>query len=254
MGYKAVITSWKWGLLSDETEEKTGRGMAESMLRIAKKEVKAGKLGSLGQIFRLFTSFPRQRVVYIGWRRGKRTMKEFWELFYRLILAGQSAAVTLGALDEVGVIATDRLDREFLEVFKEVRATGKQLGVLSVSFDYFIRSCLTSAGYTDLFDTIVANDLHQSEGLLSGIALDIYGEKPHFLKERFLDRLGIGVEEVIYHGGSEQDYAVAEMLPPGNFIVSRHVPEKFREKFVSEYGAFAPSNADELREYLKART
>lgn len=254
MAYKALITSWKWGLLSDETEEKTGRAMAESLLHIAKKEVKSGKLGSLGQVFRLFTSFPRQRVVYIGWRRGKRTMYEFWELFYRIILSGQSAEITMGALDEAGIVAVDRLDHEFIEVFKEQKGAGIQLGVLSVAFDYFIRSCLTSAGHSDLFDTIVANDIQQDQGLLSGITLDIYAEKPQFLKERFLVPLGIDAADVIYHGGSEQDYGIAEMLPEGNFIVSRHVPEEFRDKFVSEYGAFAPGSADELRQYLATRT
>lgn len=253
MGYGVIISSWKWGLLSDETEELTGRPMARAVREQAKRDVKAGKWRRIFVLPWMMLSFIRQRIIYLRWRRGKSTMRKFFELFYRIILAGEKAAPILEKLGESAAEAVNRLDHEVLQVFKEAKAAGKTTAILSVGFDFHITKCLEKAGLADTFDSIVANSLQEEDGRLSGISLDVYDQKPKFLREQFIERLGVAPEEVIYFGGSEQDHGVAEMLPPGNFIVSRHVPDEFRKQFVSKYEAFAPSTAEQLRDYLEQR-
>jgi len=253
MGYKVIISSWKWGLLSDETEELTGRPMARAVREQAKKDVKAGKWHRIFVLPWMILSFIRQRIVYIRWRKGKSTMRKFFALFYRIILAGEKAAPILEKLGESAAEAVNRLDHEVLQVFTQAKAAGKTTAILSVGFDFHITKCLEKAGLADTFDSIVANSLQEEDGRMSGISLDIYDQKPKYIQQQFIERLGVTAEEIIYFGGSEQDHGVAEMLPAGNFIVSRPVPEEFREHFVSIYGAFAPSSAEQLRDYLEQR-
>ncbi len=253
MGYKVIISSWKWGLLSDETEELVGRPMARAVREQAKRDVKAGKWWRIFVLPWMILAFIRQRIVYLRWRKGKSTMRKFFELFYRVILARERAAPIWEKLAASAEEAVNRLDHEMIEILKEVRADGKSVALLSVGLDFYINHALKAAGLTDTFDPVVANSLHETDGQISGISLDVYAQKPKYIREQFIDRMGVSAEEIIYFGGSEQDHGVAEMLPPGNFIVSRHVPDEFKEQFVSKYQAFAPSSAEELRDYLQQR-
>lgn len=253
MAYRVIISSWKWGLLSDETEELVGRPMARAVREQAKRDVKAGKWLRIFVLPWMILAFIRQRIVYLRWRKGKSTMRKFFDLFYRVILARELAAPIREKLAESAAESVNRLDHEMIQVFKEEKAAGKATAILSVGLEFYINHALKTAGLAETFDPVVANSLQEKDGRMSGISLDIYGNKPKYVREQFIDRLGVPAEEIIYFGGSEQDHGVAEMLPPGNFIVSRHVPDEFSQQFVSKYQAFAPSSAEELRDYLQRR-
>lgn len=105
----------------------------------------------------------------------------------------------------------------------------------------------------EVFDKIVANELETENGKAVGFTLNIYGEKAEVMEREFFEEEGLREDTTLYVGDSEDDEPIADILVPGNFIVSFFASDDFKERMSSKHKAFVPKSEEDLRKYIDSR-
>ena len=235
------------------TDEIQNKKLAYAVWDDTKHAVLRGKIQRIGDVVKLVRTKSKLEKRLRQYYDGERHLREVYEPFNENVLRGRAVNFVNGVIDEYARESADKVDERVLKPIQTVHKDGKSTAILSVSYDYSIRRILDEAGYPGVFDDIVANTLKTDGDRVIGLTLEIYKRKPAMLRTKFFERKGFRENDTLYLGDSEDDEPIAEILVPGNFIVSFLALDDFKERLASKHKAFIPENEEDLLKYLQYR-
>lgn len=253
MSYRAIVSDWNRTLFEHPTDEVQNKKLAYAVLDDAKHAVLSGRIWRVGDIVKLLKTKSELKKRLQQYYDGERHLWEVYEPFNENVLKGRPVSFVNGVIDEYAIESKDKVDGRVVRPVKTVHKDGKSTGILSVSYDYSIRRILEEAGYSGVFDDIVANTLETDGDRVVGLTLGIYERKPEFLRTEFFGGRGLRENDTIYLGDSEDDEPIAEILTPGNFVVPFFANDEFKQRLASKNKAFVPESEADLLKYLQSR-
>lgn len=248
---KTIISDWNGTLFEYATDEIQNKKLAYAVLDDAKRGVRRGRIWRIADVFGLMKTKSELKKRLQEYHSGKRHLWEVYEPFNKHVVRGRPVSFVNGVIDEFAHETAGKVDGRILIPIQNAHLRGNATGILSVSYDYAIRKLLQEAGYSDVFDTVIANTLETKGDRALGFTLKIYGEKAKILKEEFFEKRHLRESDIVYFGDSEDDEPIAAILPPGNFIVPFLASNDYRQKLGSKYKAFVPQSGRDLDDYLK---
>jgi phosphoserine phosphatase len=247
MPVKAIISDYEGTIFEHPTGEALNKAIAYAALR---HDLFTLHWGSVGKLLKAKKEIKQRLQDY---KEGKRHLWEVYEPFNEKVLNGRPVPFVNKVVDKFAKENAGKVDERLLRPIKSAHRQGAKTGILSVGYDYGIKRVLGEAGYCDIFDTVFANYLREVDGTAIGFTLEIYGKKADILKDKFLKAGGFREEETLYFGDSADDEPVAEVLPPGHFIVPFFATEDFRIKMAKKHKAFVPTDEADLGKYLESK-
>ena len=250
MAAKLIVLDWNGTLFRTLDDRVLVRHLAKAVLGAAARQVLRGRLGALV----VFGGFALGRVAYERakkrYDRGEIGLAELVEPFNRS-LRGAPLSLIERATDVYGAQHASLLDERMLQPLSEAHARGSRLVIYSAAYDRGIRAVLHAAGLGGTFEELVCNTLEQEDGRALGLTARYRDDKAGDFKAEFVDRRGWSPSGIVYAGDNAADELIAELLPPGRFIVPFLAPDAFKEHMSAGYGAFVPESTDELSAYLR---
>ena len=254
MAYKTIISDWNGTLFKYPTDEIQNRKIAFSVASNSIKQAllhgRIWKVGSIVKLLRIKSKLENKLQEYY---KGEKHLRDVYGFFNENILKGRSVSFVNSIINEYARNSVDKIDRRIMGPVEAVHKNGKSTAILSVSYDYSIRKILEEAGFSNVFDDIIANTIQADNDIAVGLTFEIYEKKPEVLKSEFSEKRGLKENEILYFGDSEDDELVADVLAPGNFIVPFFASDDFKQKLSSKHKAFVPESEKELLKYLQDR-
>jgi phosphoserine phosphatase len=251
MSYRALISDWNGTLFQHPTDEAMNKKIGYAILNGATQGLKRGNIFKLGDVIGLLKAKGKIKKRLQEYRKGKRGLGEVYEPFNRHAIRGRPVSFINGVVDEFCRESVGLVDCRMLRPIRRAYERGIATGILSTSYEYSIRRILEMTGFADAFHHISANILQADGERALGFTADIYERKPEVLRHGFFDRWALRKGDTIYMGDSEDDEKVAEMLPPGDFIVPFFASEEYRQRMASRHKAFVPASEADLDTYLR---
>lgn len=241
----AAVFDWT-GTLTTAREEAGNKWIGYALFNDAKQS------GNIPRILRLVRAKYLTERRLEDYHKGRVPLQSVFET-YNSGMAGLPVALIQEKAAQYARENAYQLDQRMLRPISRLRANGAQTGILSAAYDYVIKTTLEAAGYRDTFQHIIANTLEHENGRAIGLTLDaVYGHKAEIMEREFFRRRGFDPLHTFYAGDTMDDAPVADLLPPGHFIVPFLTPDDFRQHMASRYGAFVPENENDLEAYLSA--
>jgi len=253
VSYKAIISDWNGTLIDSPSDEPLHSKIAYAIANDLKSQLFKGEFWKIIDIIKLGRTKNKLNRGLREFHNGKKNLQDIYNIFNEGVLKDKSVEYITDIIDEYAKEFVKKLDDRVLRPIQAVHKEGVLTGILSASFDYSIEKVLEEAGYSQIFDDIVSNDLLVNDGKVLGITLDIYEKKVQFLQSEFFEKRGLRENNTLYLGDTKDDEPIAELLVPGNFIVPFLAPDEFKEKMASKYKAFAPETEQDLLRYLQIR-
>ncbi len=253
MLYKAIVSDWNGTLFEHPTDEVQNKKLAYAVLDDAKHAVLNGRIWRAIDVVKLLKTKGKLKKRLQQYYDGERHLWEVYEPFNVNVLKGRFVSFVNGVIDEYAEESVDKVDGRVVKPIETVHHDGKSTGILSVSYDYSIRRILEKAGYSGVFDDIVANTLETDGDRVMGLTLGIYERKPEVLRAEFFEKRGLRENDIIYLGDSEDDESIADILIPGNFVVPFFASDEFKQRLASKHKAFVPENEADLLKYLQSK-
>lgn len=251
MPIKAVVSDWNGTLFKHPTDEVQNKKLAYAVLSDAKRSVLRGKVWRLKDVVSLLKTKSELKKRLQEYKGGKRHLWEVYEPFNAGVLNGRPIAFIHRVIDEYAKESETLVDRRILHPLQVAHRNGVNTAILSVSYYYSIRKILEEAGYTGLFDTVVANTMRTSGITALGLTLDIYGLKKEAFYNEFLQRRCFRADSTLYLGDSEDDEPIAELLIPGNFVVPFFATDEFKQHMASKHKARVLEREEDAHLILK---
>jgi len=270
-----IVSDFNGTIIEPPTCEPENRRIA---LAVKDREVQAIKTGRIWRAGKLLGLLGTKREIerrLSEYNAGLRPLAEVYEPFNTGVLRGQEPLLVWDTLDSYAreLVAERKVDKGLLRAFAEAKNRGSRIGFLSAAIGHLIGRTITYAGYPDLvglvqntdtaigrvllspsvispYNDMVANRMEITNGV-DRFTLDVYGEKARKFEDEFLRRRGYRDKTTKYVGDTADDLPVAELLPRGNFVVSRYATDAFRQQAAKHYGAATPTKIDDLRLALR---
>jgi len=246
---KAIISDWGSTLFpSDDVTKKLCYAVLSDSAKQVFLKGKIWELLDFAKLLRVDIELYKKIQQY---KDGKRHLREVWEPLNSYFLQGRPVAFIDSVIDEFARESAHKIDGRVVRPIRAVHPDYKT-GILSSSYGYSIERILEEAGYSDVFDHIVASRIEKDGDRAIGFTLEIYERKPEIMEEVFFRKHGFRPEGTYYLGNDlKDDSPVADILPGGNFIVPFNVSDGKKETFASKYRAFVPENEKDLLDYLQ---
>jgi phosphoglycolate phosphatase-like HAD superfamily hydrolase len=245
MTCEAIICDWNGTLFMENDEEAFFRALASDLAK-SYSPWHLLKILHLLKIKRKLESLNSQEAVDTSIDR----VVEMFRIFNEEVISGvpipfieQSVRKYAGKPE-----VQSKVIWPVVKTVSELHQTGITAGILSAGYEYGIRMILESGGQSDCFDFIEANPLASVDGKAVGFKLDIYKNKAEIML-KVLNEKNLEAKQVVYIGDSLDDTGCFELI--GHPVVSLLAPEKLKERFARQYGAFVPKNEADLENYLK---
>jgi len=255
MAYTAIVSDWSGTGIKYPTDEQLMKKIAYyALFEELKNVVLRGKLSHTAEIRRLLSARNTLKKAKREFERGEVSYKELVRAFNDFVIGGMHVSYVDNPVESYCQESAGLVDHNLLQPVQKAHDRGKKTAFLSSSYDKSIKRILELAEYADAFDVIVANSLVTDGDTIVGFTTNIYGKKAEVVQERFFRRnvLGEGLNErnTLYIGDSQDDEPVAEILAPGNFIVSLMATDEYREHMARKYKAQTPENREDVERLL----
>ena len=250
MAYRAIISDWNGTIFELETDEKMNRSIAYAAKDYVLGRIAHGQVWKIKDAWRLFLTKGKINRALAAYSRGQVPLKDIYKLFNAGVLNGLPLDVFNAGMASYLNEHPHRLDNRLLPSLQAAHNRGIRTGILSLSYLQSIISLLEQNNASQIFDTIVSHRLASKDGKAIGFTTDIYGRKAGVLENDFFRNRGLRPESTLYIGDGDEDEPIADVLPPGNFIVPFLAGDDFRQKMASKHSAFVPESPAELARFL----
>lgn len=245
-----IVSDWNGTLFEYPTDEQQNKKIALGVLEDVATDVLKGKLWQIPELIKLGLTRTRIKNRLEQYEKDSLHLRDVYDPFNRVILRGRSVGLVNSALDEYSLESAHKVDERMLRPIANTHDKGTQTGILSLSFYRSIIKILERSGFGEVFDDVHCNHLRKNDGRVVGLTYNgsggLYGRKPEVIREMYIEE-GVRPKEIIYMGNSfEDDAPVAEILPPGNFIVPFYATDEFKQEMAKRYKAKVPESKREL--------
>ncbi len=253
MQYGFIVSDWN-GTLTSSTEEASNKKIGYRMKDDTLRAVSHGQVWKIPRLLKLLDAKKKTEEALAAYNRGEVPLSDVYEPFNSAI-EGAPVDYINEIVDEFARETVWRVDGRLLRPIAALHEKGSRTGILSVAYRGVIKRTLAEAGYRYMFDHIVANSLERTANDRAiGFTLDIYERKGEAMKDEFFDTHGFRPEETIYLGDDlKDDGPVADLLPPGHFVVPFLATDDVKQEFAAKRKAFVPESEADLQRYLEAK-
>lgn len=248
MNIELVVTDFNGVVYENPNESDIWAGFVKYLIKDNGKKLKIHKS------ITYFTIGLELKKLIRDYDMGKIDYGEIFNLFNEKILSGLDVEYVnnyIGGKYAKSNKTKEKINREFLDVMKNVKEAGKETAILSTGCHEGIEALLREVGVTDYFDEILANKIKTDKnGTVDKFELKISdnnGRKKGKVLKDMLNKKGIDERKTSYIGHGPEDRSVLKIV--GHPIIyGSPIDESLLEELKD--CAFVPEDEQELKHYL----